>query len=138
MGFVRQDNVYVLDFEDTELDGLTVRAGRCSFDEYIAIGRALDRPMSGLDDFARDVAELQDLVIPKLISWDLEEKGGTPIPLTLEYIRAQDKQFQLALYNAYRYAITVVPRPLEKPSGSGGPSPAASLPMEVLSPSLSS
>ena len=133
MGFIRQNTVYVLDFEDTELDGLTVRAGRCSLDEYIAIGRALDRPMSGLDDFARDVVELQDLVIPKLISWDLEEEDGTPIPLTAEYIKAQDKHFQLTLFNAYRYAITVVPRPLGKPSGSGEPSPVESLQMEVLS-----
>jgi hypothetical protein len=108
MGFIRQNTVLVLDFEDTELHGLTAKASRCSFDDYIAISRALDRPTSGIDDFARDVAELQD------------------------------KQVQLALYNAYRYAITVVPRPLEKPSGSGEPSPVESLQMEVLSGSQSS
>lgn len=133
MGFIRQNTVLILDFEDTELHGLTAKASRCSFDDYIAISRALDRPTSGIDDFARDVAELQELVIPHLTSWDLEDEDQQPIPLTAEYIKRQDKQFQLALYNAYRYAITVVPRPLEKPSGSGEPSPVGSLQMEVLS-----
>jgi hypothetical protein len=138
MGFVRQNAVYVLDFEDTELDGLTVRAGRCSLAEYIAIADALDRPTPDRGDFARDAEELQALVIPKLISWDLEEEDGTPIPLTAEYIKAQDKQFQFALFNAYRYAITAVPRPLEKPSDSGQPSQVELPQMEVSSPSRSS
>lgn len=135
MGFIRHNTVLILDFEDTELLGLTVRAERCPFDEYIAIGRALDRAAPTVDDLARDVAELQDLVIPHLLSWDLEDKGSQPIPLTADYIKAQDKQFQLAIYNAYRYAITVVRRPLEKPSGSGEPSQVELPPMEVLSAS---
>lgn len=135
MGFVRQRTVLVLDFEGTELDGLTVRAERCSIADYIAIGNAIDRPASTLEEFGRDAAELQELVIPRLIEWDLEEPDGTPIPLTADYIVGQDRHFQLALYTAYRYANVVVPRPLEKPSDSGGPSPAELPPMEVLSES---
>ncbi|MFJ5984304.1 hypothetical protein [Lentzea sp. NPDC092896] len=138
MGFVRQRPILVLDFEGTELDGLTVRAERCSIADYIAIGNAIQRPTSSLDDFGRDIAELQELVIPRLIEWDLEEEDGTPIPLTAEYIVQQDKQFQLDLFNAYRYGNVLVPRPLGKPSDSGEPSPEESIPMDVLSESLPS
>lgn len=135
MGFVRQRTILVLDFENTELDGLTVRAERCSIADYIAIGNALDRPATNLNDFGRDIAELQELVIPRLIEWDLEEEDGTPIPLTADYIAKQDRHFQLDLFNAYRYGNAVVPRPLGKPSDSGEPSPEESIPMDVLSES---
>jgi len=138
MGFVRQRPVIVLDFEGSDLNGLTLRAERCSIADYIAIGNALDRPTPDLDAFGRDIAELQELVIPRLLEWDLEEEDGTPVPLTADYIIQQDRQFQLDVFNAYRYGNAFVSRPLEKPSGSGEPSPEELIPMDVLSESQQS
>lgn len=137
MGFVRQ-KTYVLDFEGTELDGLTVKAKACTVGEYVEIHKVYDRELAELDSLRNDFGELAELIVPHLIEWDLEEPSGQPIPLTLESVTALDHDALKLLLWAYRTAITEVPRPLEKPSASGEPSQVELPPMEVLSPSLAS
>lgn len=139
MGFRRPQKVYVLDFEDTELDGLTLKAGPCTLDEYWEL-QELAEP-SGTESIGQmkaDVLELAQRVGEKLISWDLETDDGHPVPLSVESFRKQDKEFQRLVIAAYIHGIRSIPRPLEQRSGSGEPSPEVELPMEVLSPSPSS
>lgn len=143
MGFVRRSR-YPLNFAGTDLDGLTVVAKPCTFDEYIEIQNIRSRDCNSWDDLKRDFHEVAQIMVPHLVSWDLqivvdEETGELQdVPLTVESFVSQDRQFQEALVRAYCTAVSEVPRPLETRSGSGEQSLAESLPMEVLSGSQAS
>lgn len=72
----------------------------------------------------------------RLVSWNLEEDDGTPVPATLAGVQDQDMGFMIALISTWMDAVSSVDTPL--PQGSKpGPSmaPEASLPTESLSPS---
>jgi len=75
-----------------------------------------------------------------LVSWNLEDEDGKPIPPTLEAIKTIDHSLVGALNNAWIQAVVGVhdADPLPETSPSGEPSLVESVPMEALSPSLAS
>lgn len=132
MSFIRRKR-YTLDFSETELHGLTIIAKPCTFAEFIEIKKVQERDVKSWDDLRRDFVELAEYVVPHLVSWDLQDEDEQDVPLTIDEFVKQDRDFQKLVVNTYCAAISEVPRPLEKPSDSGPPSPAEELPMEVLS-----
>lgn len=84
---------------------------------------------SNLGDQLREMSQ-------SLISWNLEDEDGTPVPITPETVMAQDQDLMIALATAWMDGLAGVSAPLEPNSTDGPPSPEASIPMEVLSASL--
>ncbi|MFD3802649.1 hypothetical protein ACFWTC_03250 [Streptomyces sp. NPDC058619] len=87
----------------------------------------------------RHVGDQLRKMADKLISWNLEEEDGTPVPTTQEAVLAQDQALMLAILNGWMDSLSKeaeVPAPLEPSSPDGEPFPEASLPMEPLSDSL--
>jgi hypothetical protein len=128
MGFRPEKKVFRLKFEDSELEGLEVMAGGTT------TGEMLD-----LQDAEKgQVAFAIEMLGKRLISWNLEEEDGTPVPANADGLRSQDPDFVRAIIAAWTEAIGGVEAPLRAGSDSGETSLAASIPMEPLSQSRAS
>lgn len=93
--FVRQRKVLRLVFED-EYDGLVVRMRSLSIGELLDF----DRLQSGDGDIS-EVLGLLDLAASKIISWNLVNEDGTPVPTTTEALRAEDPDFIMLLIRTW-------------------------------------
>lgn len=126
MGFKKPVKVYVLSFDEDEYKGLEVKIRGMSMKEMLDISR-----LEGKED--RESIELMmSLFTEKIISWNMEEDDGTPVPHTTATLMDLDPDFVGACIGTYMDAVKGVSAPLEKPSDSGTPSLAASIPMETL------
>jgi len=129
MGFKRQTTVYDLHFEDPRFEGLEVQAKSLPTGKLMKLMRLSTQiGGKGVDDLA-SVDELFGGFAAALVSWNLEEEDGTPIPATLDAINDQDFDFVMAVIMAWMEAVAGVPSDLGKDSTSGDPSLEASLPM---------
>lgn len=132
MGFKRK-NTFPLDFEGTELEGLTVQCRRPSLDALACAAEMQGVPMSPTT-FRTLVRHFAD----GLVSWDLEDDNDQPIPATYEELIKQDEDFLSCLLDAWFPAVKGVDGNLGDGSSSGDPSLEASIPMEPLSASQAS
>lgn len=88
------------------------------------------------DSYTReDMEEVFGEFAKVLVSWNLEDEDGEPVPTTYEGLMSYDFQFVLAVVLGWMQAVAGVPTPLDRPSRDGGPSLVESLPMEPLSQS---
>ena len=133
MGYQRKRRVYRLDFEgDPVLDGLEVRARSLNLGEFLATSRLAGMAAGGVTPEDVDVFEgLFATFAGALVSWNLEDDEGRPVPATLDGVKAQDVDFVMPIVNAWFKAIAGVASPLGPPSSAGVPSLEASIPMEV-------
>lgn len=133
MGYKPKRKIYNLDFEGTEHEGLAVSVRGLDTGQYMDLWDAKTEAETG-----GETGRVLHLLAGQLISWNVEDELGQPVPPTLDGIKSQDLDFNLSIVNAWTTAMAGVPAPLEQPSTDGGPSLEASLPMEPLSPSLAS
>lgn len=132
MGYKRNPKVYNLRFQDGEFEGLEVQVRSVSMGQLIAY-------RSGKDDGDKDsTVELVELLADRIIGWNLEDEDGTPVPPTLEAIKAEDNDLIFAVINQWMDAVSGVKAPLPQSSPAGEPSPVESIPMAPLSESLAS
>lgn len=137
MGYVRQRKIYRLRFEDPDMNGLIVRARSVPMGELLAIGTAAADFENGSRD-PQGLGQMFEVFASALVEWNLEEPDGTPVPTTVDGLYAQDIDFLMEIIQAWIEAIQGVAGPLGQPSPSGGPSLAATIPMETKSPSRAS
>jgi hypothetical protein len=139
MGYKRKKTIYRLVFEDEEFDGLEVRAYAPPL-SYLK--RSID--MAALAGRRSDELSPDELALVNgfftgfskhLVSWNLEDDDGAPVPATLEGVLDQDIDFVFQIIGAWLDSVGEVAGPLGQSSSAGLPSLAASLPMEPLSPS---
>jgi hypothetical protein len=115
---------YALDFTGTDYEGLqaTVRG--------LTVGEELE-----LNEMEFTPDRVVKALVQRLISWNVEDDQGQPVPTTFEGVCTQDGGMVLAILDALRQANSGVPDPLPQSSPSGEPSPAVPIPMEPRSPS---
>src|SRR5690348_6784001 len=121
MGYQRP--ILRLKFEDPEMAGLEVMCRRPSVkkvEEYSKSDRNLEVQVG--------------IIAECLISWNLEDENGDPVPTSAESLLDQDQPFLIALLDAWMGQAIKVSGPLGSDSPSGEPSPEVSIPMEPLSP----
>ncbi len=150
MGFTTKRKVYVLDFA-----GLEVRARSTTLGRMLDMGDMVDAAGDDLDVdalAAMPAAAQKKLVGERmagmrriiddfaavLVSWNLEDDDGRPIPATTEGLRTLDPGELMTIIRTWQRVVADAPAPLPGPSSSGAPSLEGSLPMEALSPSLAS
>jgi len=122
MGFRHEPKTFRLVFDDPALEGLEVKA------RSLSIGELHDPDIRVFESFAK-----------ALVSWNLEDENGNPLPATLETIEAYpDVDFMTGLTSAWMDAVTGVDKRLGKGSPSGEQSLEGSIPMETLLPSQAS
>lgn len=128
MGYKRKPRTYTLVFDTDDMAGLTVVLRGLNIGEWLRI--------NGLSDADEEtIPGLLDIFASKLVSWNLEEDDGKPVPATRDSVHAQDLDFIVTITTAWINAVSGVSGPLETTSTSGEPFPVGSIPVETLSPS---
>ena len=129
MGYRRIPTVYTLDAIHDE-DGLIVRM------TSIRLGKLRRLMKLTADDGADDggVGEILDLFSQSLISWNLEDEQGAPVPTSLEGIEDQEVELIMRIVEAWmgRMTGTEGKNDLGKDSIDGGKFPGQPLTMEAL------
>lgn len=134
MGYKRNRKLYKLVFDqDTDYPGLEVVVGTVSMGQLITM-----RTGKKNDDGKDGVLASVELLADRMISWNLEDEEGQPVPTTLEAILSEDDDMVLNIISRWTDAISGVKAPLQQSSPSGEPSLVESVPMEALSESLAS
>lgn len=140
-GYRHKAKTYTLTFDD--YPGLKVVTKSTSVGVLSRMMRlAVEFGGIGTDDLtAEDVDRMDELFAgfaKALVSWNLEDENGTPVPTTVEGVRDQDFDFILSIIMSWADAVSDTPGDLGKGSNSGPLFPEGSLPMAPLSPSLGS
>ncbi|MFJ3923009.1 hypothetical protein [Streptomyces sp. NPDC090022] len=131
MGYKPKRKIYNLDFSGTDFEGLTVSVRGLNTGQYLDLWEAKTEAEAG-----GETGRVLYLLAGQLVSWNVEDDHGQPVEPTLDGIKGQDLELNLAIVNAWTTAMAGVSAPLEQNSSGGGPSLEASLPMEVLSSDL--
>lgn len=135
MGYRRESIQYKLVFDDPSLEGLEVVTKSVSSGRLLKLmkladlaGNAGKRREFTADD-ASAVESLFGGFASALISWNLEDEKGEPVPATLDGVNDQDFDFVLSIIMAWINAVAGVSSSLGKGSSNGPPSLEESLPM---------
>lgn len=136
MGYVRKKKVFVLNFEDEDLEGLVVKATTVSTEQLLEIEGSLSQIKKVDKDKVREILSTFAKV---LVSWNLEDEEGAPVPCSLDGLLGQDFEFVLAILYGWIEGVSSVAAPLDKKSSNGVKSHLESslldMPMELLSAS---
>lgn len=118
MGFRLSKKTARIKFEGTDYDGAEVVVNlSLSIEQMFRIQDLL----SG-GDVIEGFRDFGDIV---LVSWNLEDDDGNPIPANGEgYVSMRDRNFHGVVMERWVEAINGVPVPLESPSPSGSTSEA--------------
>ena len=135
MGYTAKLKTYLITFEEGHTyPGAEARLRGITFAEW--------EEMTGLDggDGDDNGAKSVRRFVDQLVSWNLEDETGRPLPLTMDAVKTLDHNLVAALNNAWINTLIGVHKgdPLPESSPSGEPSLVESVPMEALSPSLAS
>lgn len=106
-------------------EGLVVRLKSISFGKVRRLMRLTDEDESSMD-------EIVNLFLGALVSWNLEDEDGQPVPTTLEGIEDQDFAFIMKVVHVWLDRLTGPSEELGKGSSGGEKFPGRPLTMEVL------
>lgn len=125
MGYRRVPTIYTLtDVEGHE--GLVVRM------QGVKFGKVRRMLSIGDDVTDQEMNDIQKMFVGALVSWNLEDENGNPIPANSDGVDDQDFDFILAIINSWMGQMTGPDKDLGKGSSSGGTFPGRPLTMEEL------
>ena len=131
MGYKRARKTYRLKFEDPELNGFEIAMGSLTIGQFMDLQAA----SAAAADDAEGVTALLEKFTAKIISWNLEDDDGLPVPATFDGVKTQDMDFIMTIISAWMDAMAGVD-PTSRASANGsGTFPEVSLPMEPVSAS---
>lgn len=125
MGYRKIPTIYTLN-EFEKYPGLEVRF------KGLKLGRMRKFISMSEDEAANNVDEILGLVVEGLVSWNLEDENGIPVPTTMEGIDDQELDFVLEIFNAWADKMMGISDDLGKGSTSGVTSPVPLPTMEAL------
>lgn len=136
MGFTPEEVVYRLKFVDPAMRGLIVEAREAPLGTILDVMQIGTDPGKMTSEQLKAVYNLFSTFVDSIVSWNLEDKNGTPVAISLDGLRSYGFRFAMDLAVVWSNAGVEVSAPLEKRSTNGSPSVAASIPMETSSASL--
>ncbi len=136
MGFRLEPTIYNLSFAGTPLDGLHVRMSCCTLKEYNNMLRASMMEGEVSVELLEKNEEILDLFVNHLVSWDLEDMAGRPVPVTRDGIDEQERTVIAQLIQAWQIAMVNIPNPLSSQSSNGETSAEQSLGLGSASENL--
>lgn len=135
MGFKLPQRTVTIGFDEGhDFHGLEVVLSRNAPMSLLFLARKSGAQMSDGEFF--DLAEGFSEHI--LLSWNLEDADGTPIPATFESVKEQPPELLVALLDKWGDVVMSPAAPLGEPSSNGASSEELSVPMEPLSESPTS
>lgn len=129
VGYVRHKTIG-LTF-DGDMADLEVTMRVMSIDTWMELCALTAGGLDFIPDNIERIDRYREILIEHAESWSLEEPAGTPVPFNMEKFKAQDKDFQAAIMNAWADQVVAVPVPLGEPSTGGPPVPLAEIPMDL-------
>lgn len=114
MGYVREKKIFRLTFSDPSFSGLEVMAGSTSVGKLLEVSKMGSQTLS-----EEQVGVVFGVFADALISWNLENEDGTPVPATLEGLYEQDVEFVMQIVQSWMEVVVGVPGPLATPSTNG-------------------
>lgn len=128
MGYRKVPTIYTLaEFKDEP--GLVVRMKAIKLGKVRKLIRLVDGENS---NDLETLDEIFSLVEEGLVSWNLEDESGAPIPADMSGIEEQELPMLLEILNVWLSQMTGVDEDLGKGSGSGVNFPGRPLTMEAL------
>lgn len=140
-GFRRETTLYKLNFEDfADLDGFEVTARAIPLGQFLEINRLMTTlgNEADPDEQVKQSELLFTRFADHLVSWNLEDEAGVPVPATFEGIKTQELPFVQQIIGAWMSVQATVPKPSPTTSNGSGTFPELSVPMEVSLPSPAS
>ena len=136
-GYVPRRTLYKLDFSQTEHAGLEVTTKSASMAALLDIlGLADTVEAAGLKNAdPAQMGRLFGLFDEVLVSWNVEEEDGTPVPATKAGLLSQDPEFVMTVISAWAQAMSKAPPNLPNGSSNGATSLEGSIPMTPAGPS---
>lgn len=125
MGYRKVPTIHTIDDIAGE-EGLVVRLQSISFGKVRRITSLLDSEGDGA------LEEIGKLVVSKIVSWNLEDENGQPVPVTVEEFDELDFSLVLKIVNSWLDRMTGVSDDLGKDSSSGAKFPGQPVTMEAL------
>jgi hypothetical protein len=132
MGFCPDDTVYRLKFVSPAMRGLIVEAKEPPLGIILDVMRLGDDPTNMNKADLKSVDELFHSFVQSVVSWNMEDKDGTPVPITMDGLGRYGLRFALDLAMAWANAGVDIPAPLGNRSTNGLQSGEVSIPMESL------
>lgn len=111
-----------------EMAGFEATARVISLDDWLEVAEMCATTIYYVPSNKERIDRLNELCVASLTAWNLENDDGTPVPVSLEAFRAQDRWFQAAVLDAWVDQMVQVSDPLDQPSSSG-PQELAEIPM---------
>jgi hypothetical protein len=128
VGYKRNPKIYNLVFDETtDHPGLEVQVRTITMGQLVKVW---SNEGGSVDTF--------EMFVDRLVSWNLEDENGTPVPTTREAVEAEDDDLIMAITRKWSQTVMGVPAPLGGDSNSGEPSAAESVLTEIPSQSLAS
>lgn len=137
MGFRPEPTHYKLNFKGTDLEGLEVTMKSVTVREFGEMLKA-----ATLEGITPETIQSNDMILKlfadSIVSWNLEDAKGKPVPRTVEGVKNQERPLIAKLLSAWQFAVAGVDSPLPSASGDGGTSQEAALALAESSRSQSS
>lgn len=128
MGYRKIPTIYTLDDIEGE-EGLIVRMKAIKVGALRKVMKATSNKGDSSDESMEEVIAL---MAKSLVSWNLEDEKGKPVPANAKGIDDQELELLMAIMEAWMDAMIGVDEDLGKGSTSGASSPAPPLTMEAL------
>lgn len=120
MGFRPEVTIYNIDFKESSLEGLEMRASACTVDEYNKMLRAAVSDNGITEQTLKDNDWILRLFIDHLVSWNLDHPvTGEPVPTTYEAMLTLERSLVSQMVAAWQMALVTVPKPSNSNSSSG-------------------
>jgi len=133
VGYRPQLKLHKLTFEDHPGLEVTVRAP--TVDGYLKL-TGLSSALTGDRPDPSKAAEMFERLAAHLVSWNVEDEQGNPVPVTFDGVSTQELGFILQIVTGWVSAIADVAPPLPPGSSGGATSPEASLALASSSVNL--
>lgn len=147
MGFKAPRRTLTLKFVDPAYEGFEVVVRRMTIDDTFTFNEydlrewenKVKRGEVSKDEIDEHMAKLWAGLVDAIESWNLEDDGDNPIPVSVSAIRAEEPDFFWTLVRAWIMAMTLrVDADTKAPSSDGKPSEELQMPTAAPSPSLAS
>ncbi len=124
MAYKRERRVYVMTFDDPEYEGLEIRVRSIPIREFHSL-LALDPESKDSAVRAESINKMLFAFAEALVSWNMTDENGSPLPTTLEYVESEDVDFIMMCITEWMQAISKVndASPLDENSELGQTTP---------------
>jgi hypothetical protein len=127
MGYRKVPTIYTIKPENYK--GLEVRMSGTRIGK---VRRLINLQESEDEKTIEMLDEMVKLIVDNLVSWNLEDEEGNPLPADKEQVEELELPMVLDIIGGWVDSMTGVPDDLGKDSASGSPSPVELVTMEAL------